>query len=69
MKTAPNRVTELLDDPVQTINELAAYTKKHPKTLYRLIREGKGPKTVRITSHSIGVRRSAVEAWLQSLER
>jgi predicted DNA-binding transcriptional regulator AlpA len=69
MKRAPAPAAPLLNDPVETINEVAAYTKKHPKTIYRLIREGKGPTIVRLTEHRIGIRRSATEAWIESCTR
>ncbi|MGA8698006.1 MAG: helix-turn-helix domain-containing protein [Xanthobacteraceae bacterium] len=64
MPRAPARTAPLLDDPVETVNEVAAYTKRHPKTICKLIREGKGPAVVRLTEHRIGIRRSAKEAWL-----
>ena len=37
-------------------------------TRWRLIRDGKFPKPVKLTEHAIGWRESAIEAWLASRE-
>jgi predicted DNA-binding transcriptional regulator AlpA len=66
---APAYPNSVLSDPVLMIKEVAAYCRKHHKTIERLIRQGKGPATIRITEHRIGIRRSALEAWLASLEK
>ena len=64
MTDTPTRADPFPYDPIESINEVAAYARKHPKTLYRLIREGRGPDIVRLTERAIGVRRSAREAWI-----
>jgi predicted DNA-binding transcriptional regulator AlpA len=66
MKRAPVDTTAPLRDPVHSIREAAAYTKKHEKTLYRLIRSGLGPATVRLTPGRIGIRTSALERWINA---
>jgi prophage regulatory protein len=37
-------------------------------TRWRLIRDGKFPKPIKLTEHAIGWRESAIEAWLESRE-
>jgi excisionase family DNA binding protein len=53
---------------VLTVPEAAAYLRLNPKTLYKLIDEGRVPY-VRIGERRIRMRRSSLVAWLAGQER
>jgi prophage regulatory protein len=59
-QSRPDRI--LRDEAVRDRTGLSRTTR------WRLIRDGKFPKPVKLTEHAIGWRESVIEAWLASRE-
>ena len=62
------RADESRRDRILRDEEVRSRTGLSRTTRWRLIRDGKFPKPVKLTEHAIGWRESAIEAWLASRE-
>jgi len=73
--TAPGRPAAIpdgspgtADNPLLTIDEVIAELRVSRAAFYRWRRQGVGPAVVRLPGGGVRVRRSALSAWLRSLE-
>jgi predicted DNA-binding transcriptional regulator AlpA/predicted RNase H-like HicB family nuclease len=57
------------DDRIVTTKELLAHIPLTRQTIWRMVREGRFPPPIRLTSSRVGWRWSAVVAWLQEREK
>jgi excisionase family DNA binding protein len=53
-------------DPVHTVKEVAKFLSIGEPTLRTMIREGRGPITIKLGLRRVGIRESALRQWLDS---
>lgn len=58
-----------MDSSLLKIREVVIATKLSKATIYRLIRAGRFPLQVRLSTNSVGWRREEVDEWVASRER
>lgn len=56
-----------MSQAVLSLHELAEYLDVHPSTLYRMLKQGKGPASFKVGSDH-RFRREAVDAWILEME-
>ena len=56
------------DNPYQTRQELEKLFKVSPATIYRWIKEGNFPKSVRLGANMVRWKASDIEAWMTERE-
>jgi len=54
---------------VMTVHQTATLDNISPVTLLRMIRAGKGPRTIRLSTRRIGIRVCDYQAWQESRMR
>ena len=57
-----------LDSPYQTRHDLEKLFKVSPATIYRWIKEGNFPKSVRLGANMVRWKASDIEAWMTERE-
>jgi len=56
------------DSPYQTRHDLEKLFKVSPATIYRWIKEGNFPKSVRLGANMVRWKTSDIEAWMEERE-
>lgn len=69
-RTQGQLAPEAQNDPVMLTSEAAAYVRMSRSTLAKWrMRDGAGPRFVRLGGKRVGYRRSALDEWLAGCER
>jgi excisionase family DNA binding protein len=55
-------------DELLTLTQVAAELKTSREALYRWRRRGTGPPSIRLPGGAVRIRRSALQAWLRTLQ-